>query len=337
MFNDLDTYFKLYPSSILVKGFGRSTICDIHKNRYFTIPNQLYEILNFNEKNTIKVGKLFEIYIQEKEGLKKYIKFFINEKYGFYTNVPKNFPKFSMEWDYPSRISNSVLDFNNFSDYLNDNFIKDIINTGCTTFQLRFFEPITVIIINRTIDIIHKKTEISNIEIVMPYNTRFENLIHSKFKISRLYMYNSPFDRINFDKKNICLVEYLKNGITDESSCGKITENCFNCNIDNFTESQNFNSCLNRKIGVTKNGEYKNCPSMKKSYGNVRNTKLSTVLNSIEFKNTEKISKDKISVCKDCEFRYVCSDCRAYLVDPNDIFSKPLKCKYDPYTNVWSK
>ena len=45
----------------------------------------------------------------------------------------------------------------------------------------------------------------------------------------------------------------------------------------------------------------------------------------------------KIHVCKDCEFRYICTDCRAYIEDPNDILSKPLKCGYNPYTAEWSE
>lgn len=47
------------------------------------------------------------------------------------------------------------------------------------------------------------------------------------------------------------------------------------------------------------------------------------------------ITKDKITGCKDCEFRYICTDCRAYIEEPEDIYSKPLKCGYDPNTGEW--
>jgi hypothetical protein len=47
--------------------------------------------------------------------------------------------------------------------------------------------------------------------------------------------------------------------------------------------------------------------------------------------------KDQIEVCKDCEFRYICTGCRAYLEDPEDIHSKPLKCGYNPYTCEWEE
>ncbi|MDR2057516.1 MAG: hypothetical protein LBP83_04405, partial [Dysgonamonadaceae bacterium] len=40
--------------------------------------------------------------------------------------------------------------------------------------------------------------------------------------------------------------------------------------------------------------------------------------------------------CKDCEFRYICTDCRAYLQDSNDIYSQPAKCNYNPYIAKWA-
>ncbi len=37
------------------------------------------------------------------------------------------------------------------------------------------------------------------------------------------------------------------------------------------------------------------------------------------------------------EFRYICTDCRAYTENPEDIYSKPLKCGYNSYTNKWEE
>jgi len=48
------------------------------------------------------------------------------------------------------------------------------------------------------------------------------------------------------------------------------------------------------------------------------------------------ITKDQVAVCRDCEFRYVCTDCRAYTQDADDPYSKPAKCTYDPYTATWA-
>ena len=70
-------------------------------------------------------------------------------------------------------------------------------------------------------------------------------------------------------------------------------------------------------------------------FGNIQNTTLNEALNKTGFKKYWNINKDQIDVCKDCEFRYVCTDCRAYTENPTVNFSKPLKCGYDPYKGIW--
>lgn len=76
---------------------------------------------------------------------------------------------------------------------------------------------------------------------------------------------------------------------------------------------------------------------MSHNYGNVSNTLLQDALKHKDFKKYWNINKDRIDVCKDCEFRYICTDCRAYIEEPDNIYSKPLKCGYDPYTNQWQE
>jgi radical SAM protein with 4Fe4S-binding SPASM domain len=60
------------------------------------------------------------------------------------------------------------------------------------------------------------------------------------------------------------------------------------------------------------------------------NMKTIDVVNRTDFTKFWNISKDQISVCQDCEFRYVCQDCRAFTLD-NNLYSKPAKCTYNPY------
>lgn len=118
--------------------------------------------------------------------------------------------------------------------------------------------------------------------------------------------------------------------------CGKISLDLFVCNITSFSEFRKFNSCLNCKISIDSNGEIKNCPSFKESFGNISSSSLVEVLNDTNFQKLWHISKDKISVCKECEYRYICVDCRAFLEEPDNICSKPLKCGYNPSTGKWS-
>jgi radical SAM protein with 4Fe4S-binding SPASM domain len=71
------------------------------------------------------------------------------------------------------------------------------------------------------------------------------------------------------------------------------------------------------------------------SYGNIATTSLQETLLQQNFKDLWYINKDQIKVCQDCEFRYLCTDCRAFITTPEDKFSKPSKCTYNPYTGEW--
>lgn len=75
---------------------------------------------------------------------------------------------------------------------------------------------------------------------------------------------------------------------------------------------------------------------MTHSYGNISTVELSDVLMLDAFKKPWSIKKDDILICRDCEFRYICVDCRAYRQDEGDWLSKPLKCNYDPYTATYN-
>ena len=65
-------------------------------------------------------------------------------------------------------------------------------------------------------------------------------------------------------------------------------------------------------------------------HGNFKNNRLQNILRE----NISTLSKDHINVCKDCEYRYACFDCRP---DSNgaDKYAKPWYCTYDPYTGKW--
>ena len=158
-------------------------------------------------------------------------------------------------------------------------------------------------------------------------------------RIYSLIFYNcsqSPFKAKNDFRFSLNFIE-------DElqlSACGKVELKYFNTNISKVLESINHNSCLYKKIGIDRNGNIKNCPLMVESFGNIHTSNLDEATNLPGFKKYWDLTKDYIETCKDCEFRYVCTDCRAYTEGNKknnaglDI-SKPLKCGYNPYTGEW--
>ncbi|MBK7589663.1 MAG: grasp-with-spasm system SPASM domain peptide maturase [Bacteroidetes bacterium] len=217
----------------------------------------------------------------------------------------------------------------------------DLNAINCSHLQIIFQSKLT----KSELDFIANKfdnTEFRSIEIYFEYtksNADFEwQEFFIKFKrISLIIMFCSPDDKILYFLDGHCIVNYLVQPSGKPISCGRVSTAYFQANTSLFTESQHHNTCLNRKISIDINGDIKNCPSMAKSYGNIRDTKLIDVVNNPEFQKVWHIKKDEITKCRDCEFRHICTDCRAYIENPEDQYSAPLKCGYNPYTCEWEE
>jgi SPASM domain peptide maturase of grasp-with-spasm system len=176
----------------------------------------------------------------------------------------------------------------------------------------------------------------------VPFTQEHEpwNIIIQKYpRIKSVQFYNAPENKFlkEVGVRGQGSIIAIKTDYLHEKCCGVIASHYFMPNIQTFTESHHHNSCLNRKISIDTEGNIKNCPSMSQSFGNIRDTTLQEALDHPDFKKYWNVTKDQIEVCKDCEFRYICTDCRAYIENPEDMYSKPLKCGYNPYTCEWEE
>ena len=184
---------------------------------------------------------------------------------------------------------------------------------------------------------------IEAIEVFAPYesDTVLKGLIKlmkKNYRIRSVTLYNAPENIIKYSRTiGFGQIVTVTTDIKGHLNCGFISHHYFITNISTYTESLAHNSCLNRKISIDVDGNVKNCPSMSQSFGNIKDTTLQEALDHPDFKKYWNITKDQIAVCKDCEFRYICTDCRAYLENPEDMYSKPLKCGYNPYTCEWEE
>jgi SPASM domain peptide maturase of grasp-with-spasm system len=156
-----------------------------------------------------------------------------------------------------------------------------------------------------------------------------------KFKRLKQVIVHSAKNNINKKVDLQTVYIFIKENINNETHCGNISPYYFRSNIDFFKESRTVNNCLNKKVCIDRKGYVKNCPSMKNNFGHINEITIADVIQSKNFQEMWNIKKDNIAVCKDCEFRYMCLDCRVYISDINNPFSKPQKCTYDPYTTTW--
>ena len=128
---------------------------------------------------------------------------------------------------------------------------------------------------------------------------------------------------------------FIEDSIQSPTDCQIIDPHYFNVNIELFTESQKYHTYFNRKLAIDTYGNIKNCSALDKSYGHVSTSDIYTIVTSDEFQSLWFIHKDIISICKDCEFRYMCIDAREPIKGENDVYYHLVKCPYNPYNLSW--
>lgn len=236
------------------------------------------------------------------------------------------------------------MDVNN-SDVLDDVLLQQICDLRIKYLQIRFSE----LELNDMIKAIRKlsllnDSSINELSLVANYDLQLVTFIKANYySISNKFLHFILHSSDEQDSQTLEHVQLsiIKNKITIPLSCGLINLKNINLNRNFYLEAKQHNTCLNKKVSIDVKGNIKNCPSMFQSFGNIKDTTLENALNHPEFKKYWNLTKDNIEVCKDCEFRYICTDCRAYTEQTNfnnglDT-SKPLKCGYNPYTGEWEE
>lgn len=277
-----------------------------------------------------------------KDVILEYFNFLYEKEYIFFCDSEEElvrFPKMSLEWNVPFQVTNAIIDIKDNTIFDFENIVNQLNDLNCPNVQLRFFTSIEWNKIDTICHLFENKT-IKTIHLILPFDemVRLETIENTCLKYKRITIIELFGANENTDKNiGYCKVFHIKQQINDSTHCGMISSKYFVANLGFYLESQHHNTCLNRKISIDQNGNIKNCPSMTESYGNIKDISLKEALNHSDFKKYWNITKDQISICKDCEFRHICTDCRAYVENPEDIYSKPLKCGYNPYTCEWEE
>jgi len=108
-----------------------------------------------------------------------------------------------------------------------------------------------------------------------------------------------------------------------------------------FAKAHQQHSCLCGKIAITSSGDVIPCIFARNQIsGNILSTPLAEVLNGPILKSCWQTTKDEIEKCKDCEYRYACTDCRplAQGSDPQKRWlACSAECSYNPHTGEWKE
>jgi len=328
----------LFSHCIIVQGASRTAICDLQRNAIHFIPNSFASL--FNEGRYLDLSRLDkDIAPASLPTLKEYIDFLYKHELGFSCKHKDKalFSPLSQEWIFPGHITNCILDAEKVLYYFNGTFCEQLASLCCNFIEVRFFDQPSLTHIQELFELINQ-TQIKSVELIIPgYDAGFQNnmidIAKRNPKLSYVTFYGAS-ENTQY-RSGTAIIAKCTEIMTSAICCGVIAKNLFVVNIPHYTESLKYNTCLNKKLSIDIQGNIKNCPSMQQSFGNVADTALADAINKPGFKKYWNITKDQINVCKDCELRHICTDCRAYLEDPGNLHSKPLKCGYDPYTCSW--
>ncbi|HEY3567417.1 MAG TPA: grasp-with-spasm system SPASM domain peptide maturase [Thermoanaerobaculia bacterium] len=330
--------FKLYACCVPVRGAVRSTLCDLQRQTYRFIPNALYDILTQHEGKTL--SEIKRIYgSKARPVIDDYFKFLIENEFGFWCDEPDAFPALDLSWERPERVVNAIIDIDVDSSHNYYSLLHQLDKLGCPALQYRFFCSITW----DQLEVALKPTEASrlrSIDLIVRYNPDWEEEALERLclrhqRISDIFVHSSPVERTVHVRAIGTRILYLVQAIDSSSHCGFVHPRYFAVTLEGFVEAHHHNSCLNRKVSVDAAGNIRNCPAMARSYGHASEVPLADALARPEFREAWDVTKDQVEICQECEFRYICTDCRALISDSANPLSKPLRCGYDPFTATW--
>lgn len=332
MVKDFDSdVFVVHANCRIVKGASRIAIYDLNG-----------KIFLLNKSSEEIVDRVFNrVYISKKDislspELQSMCNFLEEKKLGTWIplKITESLSQIKFEYDPPAIITNSVIDIAGEEKYFRK-FILELSELNCPFVQIRLFPTAGLRVVKEIAKCI-QDNEIPSVQFIMPFmaNDSFfaeiNQLIIENSRISEIIVYGVPFQFNLKDTINHQIIKTTTDSFTNANDCGCIGSQYFIPSVEFFIESMNYNNCLNRKVSLTTDGYVKNCPSLLSNYGHINDILLKEIVNTSEFQFYWHIKKDDIKICSKCEFRYMCSDCRAFIIDPKDIYSKPAKCNYDP-------
>lgn len=118
---------------------------------------------------------------------------------------------------------------------------------------------------------------------------------------------------------------------------GLMTSPNFSADKNTLSRYLSGHSCLLGKITITDNGDILPCIfSRNLAVGNLFSNSLSEIVVGQKLETIWRSTKDNVLVCQDCEYRYVCFDCRPLSEGVNqgngEYLTAPYpRCTYNPY------
>jgi SPASM domain peptide maturase of grasp-with-spasm system len=333
-----DLVFKVVSECRPVKGFRRSIIYDLPRHSYDLIPNTLYDILLDYDGFTVEEVKNT---FTDREIITAYFDFLFQKEYIFLCkrNDLNSFPPLELTWEYPSLISSALVSLNSRSSYDLTELVKTLARLGCRHIYIRT-EEVQDLDYYQTLLGLFSKSSFLSVEIEAPYIPCFtvralKNLLEEHPRLRAFICHGAPDS--HFESSSTLGFGMIA-WITEVPAPHDLILNFreyFNVNIQLFSEAHQKNVYFNRKVFIDAEGYICNSPLPGNRYGHLLTDAMEEVLEKSGFKKHWNIPKDRILICKDCEFRYMCMDNRSPIQDDAGVWCHTTECEYNPYLALW--
>jgi len=115
-----------------------------------------------------------------------------------------------------------------------------------------------------------------------------------------------------------------------------MTTPVFSASREAYEHNLQWNPCWAGKLTITNTGDVIPCiMGRTEVVGNIKLQSLREILESPRLSSLWGLTKDQIDVCRDCEYRYVCGDCRPLAIAKGDLHGSMPRCTYDPAKGQW--
>jgi SPASM domain peptide maturase of grasp-with-spasm system len=330
--------FKLFSNCVPVKGASRSILYDLQRGRYDFIPNILAEILTAFDGRAISevkaaYGNRHDAIIED------YFRFLEEQEYIFETEEPELFPHIDRQFETPCEITNAILEIGAHSTIDYAAVFDQLDALTCQVVEIRFFFKADAGRISEVLAAT-QSGKLRSVELLLEYAEKLspddiKTIVGANPRISRISIFSAPANEVTYaDRFEQVPVLYTSSALRHESAVHPVNPAYFVCSLNYFLEAITFNTYFHRKVAITSGGEIRNYPAGK-LFGNVSRDGLQEIVGREEFRTLWYARKDEIHVCRDCEFRYMCTDSREPVKNEQGEYMHASACSYDPYTMRW--
>ena len=315
--------YCFYSLNIPVEGFLRTAVYDLQTNDYFFVPNGISEMI-VNTEGSETIDQL----MQERA---------LFEKPAMVTAAPISAEKY----DYPSLVTNAIIEVDGKKTI--SGLLKHMEMLMCYNVQwvykgdskdlYQFLENS----INEIQDSPIKYCEIVFHKRDFPGVRRL--LTRKRFReMGRIFLHSAKtcgYFTANDERTHVIYFDSDGSYATDQHNK---SIHFFTVNYLLYTESLHFNSYYNRKIFINLQGDVSTGPLCENFLGNIYEVGFdwNMLLKHKDVKEIWELSKCKISVCRNCEFRHMCVDSRIPQKHSNGTdWYHATECNYNPFIAKW--